>query len=268
CVFSGNKSVEGGGGLVNVFQSSPILINVTFSGNHTDQLGGGILNIDQSSPVLSNIIIWGNSSENETTTTSASISNIEFSNPVISYSLIDNSGGSTNWNTQIGIDEGNNVADDPMFIDQPDPDNALTELGNLRLLEGSPAIDFGDPDTDFSLFPGGIENPLDLDGNLRLYNDFIDLGAYEYQGSMSIIDITEPDRDIHLYPNPVDNMLYILGKNEMTYLAILDIQGRKIAEYFPNSINTSIHTDYLKSGIYLVQIYSERKTHTYKIIKN
>ncbi|MFA7688301.1 MAG: T9SS type A sorting domain-containing protein, partial [Moheibacter sp.] len=78
----------------------------------------------------------------------------------------------------------------------------------------------------------------------------------------------EPDRDIHLYPNPVDNMLYILGKNEMTYLAILDIQGRKIAEYFPNSINTSIHTDNLKSGIYLVQIYSERKTHTYKIIKN
>src|SRR5690606_16378954 len=267
CVFSGNKSVEGGGGLVNVFQSSPILINVTFSGNHTDQLGGGILNIDHSSPVLSNVIIWGNSSENETTTTSASISNIEFSNPVISYSLIDNSGGSTNWNTQIGIDEGNNVADDPMFIDQPDPENAPTEFGDLRLQEGSSSIDFGIPDNDFTLCPGGVENSLDLDGNLRIYNGLIDIGAYEYQGSMSISDIKESEREVLLYPNPVDKTLYILGEKEISHLKILNIQGKKIAEYTPSSNNISIQTSQLKSGIYLVKIYFEGITVTRKIIK-
>ena len=80
-----------------------------------------------------------------------------------------------------------NIDADPMF----------DSLGTypFALLEGSPCIDAGTLD-----LPPGIELPeYDLAGNPRIVNEMIDIGAYEYQDSVSvqediIMPITETKR--------------------------------------------------------------------------
>jgi len=57
--FIGNEA-SGGGGMFNIENSSPTLINATVSGNMANVVGGGMLNLVNSSPTVINTIIWGN----------------------------------------------------------------------------------------------------------------------------------------------------------------------------------------------------------------
>jgi len=63
-----------------------------------------------------------------------------------------------------------NITNEPLFMDKNN--------GNYRLSAGSPCINAGDN----SLAPTNI-SLVDLDGNLRIWNIIVDMGAYEY-GSM------------------------------------------------------------------------------------
>lgn len=183
-IFLGNRACCGGG-MRNGGGSSPTLINVSFSGNvATTNSGGGISNLN-GHPILSNVIMWNNQSAGSTSSALASIGNADdASEPHISHSLIANSGGSDDWNNEIGVDGGDNIDVDPQFFHTPDPDDAPTTVGNLRISEVSPAIDMGEPDTDPLIFPtDGNGNPIDLLGNPRFFPDeeSIDMGAYEWQ---------------------------------------------------------------------------------------
>ena len=157
--FSGN-SAECGGGMIN-YNSSPTLVNVTFSGNSADSGGGGMYNSD-SSPALTNCILWGN-----TAPAGPQIYNSS-STPTISYSDI-----------QGGYSGTGNIDADPLFVRNPDPgDGDWTtpgdnDYGDLRLQLTSPAIDVGDN----TAVPVGITT--DLDGNPRISNGVVDMGAYE-----------------------------------------------------------------------------------------
>jgi len=70
------------------------------------------------------------------------------------------------------LDGGNNIDIDPQFITLIDPTTAPTTTGNLRLAFGSPAIDAGN-----NSYITGV--PFDLDGNPRIINGIVDMGAYE-----------------------------------------------------------------------------------------
>ena len=62
-----------------------------------------------------------------------------------------------------------------LFVDPNGTDGILgTEDDDFRLAIGSPAIDSGTNIT-WPLLPA-----MDLDGNPRILNDIVDLGAYEY----------------------------------------------------------------------------------------
>lgn len=178
-LFSGNLAAEQGGGMENL-NSSPRLVNVTFNGNRG--LFGGAIKNTNSDPILTNVIIWGNSAS---VPSHPSIDN-ETSSPVIGYSLIELSGGSGNWDAQIGGDAGGNLDTDPMFVDELDPElNQLSIGGNLRLNAGSPAIDAG-----LSLLfePGHVAEDVtsDLDGQQRIFGADVDMGAYEFQPDPNI----------------------------------------------------------------------------------
>jgi hypothetical protein len=174
-VFRDNIAVDlGGGGMVNFMQSHPVLTNVTFAGNKVVTAlgaGGAILNTEMSSVTLVNSILWGNV---------AGTSN--FGNEI--YLQSDSSASldhsiHANGNGDIQIEPGATftcadcVTDDPLFRDAAN--------GDLRLDEASPAIDTGDPITDLALFPGGPGNPVDIEGNPRVFGNRIDIGAYEWQ---------------------------------------------------------------------------------------
>jgi parallel beta-helix repeat protein len=143
CIFSGNEAEVGGG----ISGGSPTMINCTLSGNRADGAGG----ISGGSPTLVNCIVWGNTSPQITSDASISFSNIPGNFP----------------------GEGN-INADPLFVDADGEDDIFgTEDDDLRLLEGSPCIDTGDN----SAVPPSLVT--DLDGNPRIINDIVDMGAYE-----------------------------------------------------------------------------------------
>ncbi|MFW6150832.1 MAG: right-handed parallel beta-helix repeat-containing protein [Chloroflexota bacterium] len=173
CVFAGNSAYYGGAMLNS--GASPVLRNCSFSGNRAGWDGGALYNEWDSWPALTNCVLWGDS---------AGVSGDEVQGisswPTFSYSDIQGSGGSgTGWDSSLGTDGGNNIDVDPMFVDQPDPNNAPTTDGDLHLQAGSPCIDSGNNaaaagvSTDFEGDPRVIDG--DEDGTAT-----VDMGADEF----------------------------------------------------------------------------------------
>jgi hypothetical protein len=157
CTFISNLAEEGGG-MCNEHYGHPTVANSTFSGN-SSQSGGGMHNRDNSNPIVTNCIFWEN-----TTSSGPQINSDGSSSVTITYSDIQ--GG---WS---GV---GNIDADPLFVDADGIDNIVgTEDDNLRLLLGSPCIDAGDNSV--------VTVPTDLDGNPRIANYVVDMGAYEFQG--------------------------------------------------------------------------------------
>lgn len=168
--FIGNTSNNPGGAIENI-TSSPTLINVTFSGNSAGSIGGGAMdNYSGSSPRLTNCIFWGN--------TAASNADIfqEDGSLTITYSYTQTSQSGT----------GNITGTTNPFINNGNPAGADGIYGTaddgLELVNGSAAIDAGDPQTNnvgYSVQAGNA----DIAGNKRVINGRIDMGAYEYNST-------------------------------------------------------------------------------------
>jgi hypothetical protein len=169
--FSGNTTQnDNGGGMAITGSLTTTLVNVTFSGNATQNgKGGGMCN-NSSSPTLTNVIIWGNTAPN-----GLGIFNTGSVSPTISYSNVQGCGGSSAWVSARDVNGGSNIAADPLFIDANGTDNITGTLDdNLRLQTGSPLIDVGNN----TAVPCSVTT--DLDGNLRIFNSVVDMGAYEW----------------------------------------------------------------------------------------
>ena len=126
-----------------------MLKNCTFVGNTS--INGFALDLDENNSItLKNCILWENSPKQ--------ISNSETVN--VSYS-----------NVQGSFDGEGNINNDPLFVD---PSN-----GNYRLLSNSPCVNAGDPNSPIGQYE------TDLDGNPRLVDGRVDMGAYEFIGTGS-----------------------------------------------------------------------------------
>jgi predicted outer membrane repeat protein len=156
---------------------------VHFIGNEAGQTGGAIYHsgyIYDGSQVLEsgivNSILWGNTAvagNNEIYTTG---------NMVISYSLISGSGGSGGgWNVSLGADGGNNIDDNPDFVNEANPLGAdnLPATGDdgLRLTQFSPAVNAGN-----TMASGLTGITTDYTGAPRVFSSVVDMGAYERTG--------------------------------------------------------------------------------------
>ncbi|MEO1434142.1 MAG: choice-of-anchor Q domain-containing protein [Bacteroidota bacterium] len=164
CVFDNNFATTRGGaiGTISTFSGNPgtnttFLSNCTFYNNNTDGDGGAIsldgsegtdaMSIRNSIFNLDSAAVAGNEINNLNATVDMAFSNI--------------SGGVPTGVT----DNGNNTDLDPQFTDPGQ--------GDLRLLACSPLIDAGNNN---DVLP--IMDP-DPDGDVRIYNGTVDLGAYE-----------------------------------------------------------------------------------------
>jgi len=176
CVFTGNSAgiLSGGGGMYND-SSDPILTNCTFSGNSTGSIagdGGGMYNYRYSSPTVINCIFWGNTAVGDCN----EIYNSNYADPVFGYSDIAGSGGSGDWDANLGIDLGGNIDADPCFVDASDPDGNdgvfCTSDDGLRLKDyNSPCVDAAD---------GDAAPSRDILGFRRSKPNYVDIGAYEF----------------------------------------------------------------------------------------
>lgn len=162
-LFSGNHAFNQAGAIYNN-GSNPTIINATISGNRA-KATAALYNND-SSPTLVNLIIWNN--EN---TSGLGIGKSTNSTPQFRNSIIAESGGSSNWQTSLGADQGNNQDVNPNFVTPVTASKAPTITGDLRLGSGSPAADAG--------LTSANTTSQDVAGAARVQGSVIDVGAYE-----------------------------------------------------------------------------------------
>ena len=178
-VFYNNNSSNRGGGLYS-FKSTSVFKNCNFVKNQATSGGGGISvsSLSNQVPTLINCILWQNLSNgnfdhgSEGNWIGPNQSNVNQDSSELMPSILEG------WN---GDNRGINA--NPSFSDILNPRGPdqlwFTQDDGLRLTQGSEAIDAGNSLSDFP--------PYDLAGYVRLQNQKVDLGAYEYGDQLLVL---------------------------------------------------------------------------------
>ncbi len=236
----GNSTIDYGGGIC-CYESNPMIINNTIIENTSNNAGG--LCCASSDPIVTNSIIWNNGESN--------ILADLYSNPIITY--CDIQGGY--------LGEGN-IDSDPLFWG--------TGEFPYSLLDDSPCVNAGTPDTTGLYLP-----EFDLAGNLRIFGERIDMGAYENQNVIVGIDenlipySSSLISNLSNYPNPFNpttTISFSVAQNsDFVTLEIYNLKGQKVKTFPINQFtNSPVHqviwngTDennqLVSSGIYFYQL--------------
>ncbi len=160
CIFYSN-SAPNGAGMYNE-ESTPTVTNCTFFGNSAEY-GGAMRNDSGSIPNLTNCILWGDSSSSYG---GGEECDYYGASAVITY-----------CDVQGGRDGTGNINADPLFFNP--------SANNYHLQTGSPCIDTGSN----IAVPSWLTT--DIEGNPRILNGVVDMGAYEYSAPLpTTISIT------------------------------------------------------------------------------
>tara|TARA_R110000850_G_scaffold150497_1_gene273316 strand:+ start:235171 stop:237195 length:2025 start_codon:yes stop_codon:yes gene_type:complete len=245
-LFTGNIAEDAGGAIANTGDLELINATITQNGDPTVGVAAGLYNLQGTTTML-NSIVWGNIGD------IADIGNVTGATVTGNYSLYDEANS---------LNEGTLICDDCLIID-PEFEDAAG--GDFSLAASSPALDAGDPNTDLSVFPtDGSSNPIDLNGNMRVNNTAIDMGAYEFS-TLSTQDLNNTALQIAMYPNPVNDILYLETKENIESISIYTITGQHVQTVEgQNSIDVSPYT----TGIYLVKITTPDTSTVKQVIKN
>lgn len=188
CLFVGNAVDDGAGGAIGglaIYSGSTTLVNSTFVANRSGP-GLGAVHIDLregGSLSIRNSVLWENTAGGIASAIAqispAGAPEINVSNSIVQFWA----GGYPGVGT---------IGTDPAFTGpMPAPNvggwgNSDDFYGNLRLTQGSPALDSGAtlelPADIADINNNGITSellPLDLDGSPRIQNNTVDRGCYE-----------------------------------------------------------------------------------------
>ena len=163
CVFLGNacmgSSEAAGGAIYAVGSPMLILANCTLAGN--DSAKGAGFHLDASFATVANCILWANHAGEDSEIDLASASTV-----CVRYCNLDGGLSSIGIRGDSVLDWGDgNIDTDPLFVDAGQYD--------VHLLLASPCVDAGDPNTSPEWAP------YDMDGQERIRNGRIDIGADE-----------------------------------------------------------------------------------------
>ncbi|MCD4696052.1 MAG: T9SS type A sorting domain-containing protein [Bacteroidales bacterium] len=201
--------------------------------------------------VMINNIVWGNSNGNNW---GVQINREMGANPPITY-----------CNVQNGIEGEGNINEEPQFVDptvlQDTLFNAL--LADWSLMDDSPCVNAGDPDTSGLYLP-----PLDLNGNNRVYGIAIDMGSLENQ-LITFENEYGQIAGINIFPNPAKDHVTIVS-SEIESVVISNMNGSILKIVYPQVNNykiLDINISSLPKGIYIFQIFTKSSKIEKKIIK-
>ncbi len=245
---------------VIILQSNAHLINTTITGHEVDEGYGGISS-SNSGIISENTIFWNN------TPTGISFGeNWDGTDTIyISYSNIEGGeeGININDSTTVYWLEGN-IDQDPIFVALGDNPYQINDY--------SPCIDAGTPDTT------GLNLPeYDLAGELRIFNERVDIGAYEWNTFVGIEESSMPDRlqlQVNTYPNPFTTSTtieYELIQPETVRIIFYNQFGKLvdvIEESQLQGLNKVVWTpENLPDGIYYFRLQAGEEMATGKMVK-
>ena len=262
-LFANNFSGHFGGGLA-ISDSSPLISNLTVVNNHSFGVNcGGIFFYQYSSPTVWNCIVYGNTNETpldepvQMWTWTYDDYAPEFHNCLVQY------GFENITNHDFITVYENCLNEDPRFAD---PD-----IENYRLSFDSPCINAGSPET-----PAILLNGLDLDGNQRVSDNGIDIGAYEYD-LIGVQETIQNEQLIRIVGNPVMASSYAEIECESVCILsakVYSVDGKLLvdknlgdAQIGLNHIEIGDLFQNLTSGTYLLVIKTPEKTFVAKIVK-
>lgn len=173
-LIAGNLANLGGG--LHHASGTAALVNVTFGGNEA-MAGGALYVVTSASAVeLLNCIVFGNGAQATVEPPhSASIGYDDTAGTLarISYSIVEHSFPTADFNPELGVDGGNNLDADPDFANPLPSGQVPSAAGDYVVDAASAAVDKGNANL------AALE--LDLAGNPRVQGSNIDIGAYEVQ---------------------------------------------------------------------------------------
>ncbi|MCJ7777607.1 MAG: DUF1565 domain-containing protein [Sedimentisphaerales bacterium] len=164
CLISRNKSQYAGGAFSTAGYNLELtleLTNCTITSNIAETGPGGAMFNSDSDAVIKNCIFWGNTADE---------GGEIYNSGQITFSYCDIEGGingSKFFNEDFNsIDGGGNIASDPCFC------FVKADANNFHLSLSSPCINKGEPN-------GSYEGQADIDGDNRVINGRVDIGADE-----------------------------------------------------------------------------------------
>lgn len=243
-LIAGNKAGIGGGMFNKNTKVS--LLNVTLSGNEaSNSAAGGIYN-EYSNIDIANCIIYLNKKASFVPGQfDPNFINDNNSNSTIAYSIISGQGNIPNC-----------FDVNPQFVDSAN--------GHYNLKFTSQALNSGSN----NLYT--CSTTIDLEGNSRVFNGVIDMGAYEFQGwAASVKEQNKKTLIANIYPNPAQKDL-IIDLQEIIAdieLIITDVTGKEIFQTKKKNTNReSIDVSFLQNGIYFLNISSPLQYSVNKIV--
>ena len=166
---------------------------------------------------------------------------------------ISNDGGAS-WEPQCGKYTRKGVETHEDALDEPIYDGNQGEWVNESIL----LTDYIDQEI-------SIRFKLKSDGGLRrdgFYYDDFKIKAL----SSSLSSSENTLNKAKIYPIPADNMIYISSEEEIKEIKVFDVLGKEIMSFNQNNIeNFSIEN--LKSGVYIIKLFSLEGTENHRIIK-
>lgn len=277
CEFNGNSGLNGGAWAFYAHNPAancqPEVYNCK-AWNNSAQLGAVMLLRDAEATITNcsfgnNVGSLGKFYNGYTGTRTSTIENCILWNPGGGGAEIQNVVGTpyivNNSIVRGGYATGTNISTaDPMYI------NAAT--GDLRLSAGSPAIDNGINalmhvdayDVDYDGNTAEIVD-IDLEGTLRIQNATIDLGAFEFGGTLDEEEIEEAIAT-SIYPNPFGAGTHLTierSTDEETNVMVFNSMGQTVYNASISTMTSTIDTSDWNAGMYIVKIGRE----TVKVVK-
>lgn len=306
--------LAGEGGALYIFgaKSEAIIIGSRFFGNYVDPSNssseGGAVYVERARAMFINSLVVGNRARRGSAVRVTGVGarfdaiNTTFvGNPVDVRSALDITDGAESslqnailWRTNLssGADvshtiieggyDGSSILDaDPLFVRLPDPGSdgewgtEDDDYGDLRLLQESPAVDFGlaeflPPDT-FDLNGNGDTKealPIDVRGAPRVQGSEVDLGAYESPFTVALEPGagTPTENDLGAaYPNPFSHRTTLaldLAEAQSVTIEVFDVLGRRVATVHAGPLAVGAHrvvieAAALPAGVYVVRAEGE-----------
>lgn len=262
-LFANNISMHFGGGLA-ISDSSPLISNLTVVGNHSHGVNcGGIFFYQHSNPEIWNCIVYGNTNETP----------LEKPVQIWSWTYDEYAPEFHNCLIQYGLENISNNEVITVYdacLDS-DPQFASYENKDYHLGADSPCINAGADDTPTTILDG-----LDLDGNQRVSNGQIDLGAYEFANS-GFQEIVQNESRINIVGNPVTAASYAEIETEQDGVLtafIYSLEGKLLCDKNIGAIQKGINRieigemfQNLSGGTYLFVVRNADKAFATKVIK-